>query len=45
MLNDFLQAWAPASRQRLVQATNELVATLRSHHRPVIWVRQDSGLT
>jgi hypothetical protein len=22
MLNDFLQAWAPASRQRLVQATN-----------------------
>ena len=41
MLNDFLAAWPPASRQRLVQATNDLVATLRSHQRPVIWVRQE----
>ena len=41
MLNDFLQAWAPAAKQRLVQATNELVATLRSHKRPIIWVRQE----
>jgi nicotinamidase-related amidase len=41
MLNDFLQAWAPASWQRLVQATNELVASLRSHQRPVICVRQE----
>src|ERR1017187_11043496 len=41
MLNDFLQAWAPASKQRLVQATNELVAILRGHQRPVIWVRQE----
>jgi nicotinamidase-related amidase len=41
MLNDFLQAWAPASKQRLVQATNELVAILRRHQRPVIWVRQE----
>jgi nicotinamidase-related amidase len=41
MLNDFLQTWAPAARQRLVRATNELVAILRSHKRPVIWVRQE----
>jgi nicotinamidase-related amidase len=41
LLNDFLQAWAPAARQRLVQATNELVAIVRSHRRPVIWVRQE----
>jgi nicotinamidase-related amidase len=41
LLNDFLQAWAPAARQRLVQATNALVAIVRSHRRPVIWVRQE----
>jgi nicotinamidase-related amidase len=41
MLNDFLQAWAPAAKQRLVQATNELIAIVRSHQRPVIWVRQE----
>ena len=41
MVNDFLQAWAPASRQRLVQATNALIAILRGHKRPVIWVRQE----
>jgi nicotinamidase-related amidase len=41
MLNDFLQTWAPAARQRLVQATNELVGILRNHKRPVIWVRQE----
>jgi nicotinamidase-related amidase len=41
MLNDFLQAWAPAARERLVHATNELIAVLRSHQRPVIWVRQE----
>ena len=41
LLNDFLQAWAPAARRRLVQATNELVAIVRSHQRPVIWVRQE----
>jgi len=40
-LNDFLQSWAPAARQRLVQATNKLIAILRSHKRPVIWVRQE----
>jgi len=41
MLNDFLQSWAPAARQRLVQATNALVAIVRSHQRPIIWVRQE----
>jgi len=41
MLNDFLPAWPPAARQRLVQETNALVAVLRSHQRPVIWVRQE----
>jgi nicotinamidase-related amidase len=41
MLNDFLQAWTPAAKQRLVQATNELIAIVRSHKRPVIWVRQE----
>ena len=34
LLNDFLAAWAPAARQRLVQATNDLVAILRSRQRP-----------
>jgi nicotinamidase-related amidase len=41
MVNDFLQTWAPAPKQRLVQATNALVAVLRRHKRPVIWVRQE----
>jgi nicotinamidase-related amidase len=41
MLNDFLETWAPASKQRLVQATNALVAIVREHRRPVIWVRQE----
>src|SRR6267154_2975731 len=41
MLNDFLQAWPPASKQSLVQSTNALVDIVRSHERPVIWVRQE----
>jgi nicotinamidase-related amidase len=41
MLNDFLQAWAPAAKQRLVRSTNALVAIVRDCHRPVIWVRQE----
>jgi nicotinamidase-related amidase len=41
MLNDFLQTWEPASKQRLVQSTNALVDIVRSHKRPVIWVRQE----
>jgi nicotinamidase-related amidase len=41
LLNDFLQGWEPATRQRLVQSTNALVAIMRSRRRPVIWVRQE----
>ncbi|HEY1472592.1 MAG TPA: cysteine hydrolase [Pseudolabrys sp.] len=41
MLNDFLRHWTPASKQRLVQATNSLIDTMRNHDRPVIWVRQE----
>jgi len=41
MLNDFLQTWPSASKQRLVQSTNALVDIVRSHERPVIWVRQE----
>lgn len=41
MLNDFLQAWAPAARHRLVHSTNALVELMRSRSRPVIWVRQE----
>src|SRR4029453_3483109 len=41
MLNAFLQAWAPAAKQRLVRSTNALVGIVRDCHRPVIWVRQE----
>ena len=41
MLNDFLQAWAPTAKQRLVRSTNTLVGIVRDRHRPVIWVRQE----
>jgi nicotinamidase-related amidase len=41
MLNDFLVRWEPGRKQELVQATNELVALLRAHSCPVMWVRQE----
>jgi nicotinamidase-related amidase len=41
MLNDFLQPWPQASRQRLVRSINSLVDTMRRHRLPVIWVRQE----
>ncbi len=41
MLNDFLDQWTPASRQRLVKSIGELVNTMRSFGHPVIWVRQE----
>jgi nicotinamidase-related amidase len=41
LLNDFLQSWAPHTRERLVRSTNALVTMMRSHGRPVIWVRQE----
>jgi maleamate amidohydrolase len=40
LLNDFLQAWEPAAREKLLRSTNALVEMMRAHHRPVIWVRQ-----
>jgi nicotinamidase-related amidase len=41
MLNDFLQTWPLASKQRLVQSTNALVDIVRNRRRPVVWVRQE----
>ena len=41
MLNDYLDQWPTAGRDRLVQATNELVAVMRGRNHPVIWVRQE----
>ncbi|HUI85213.1 MAG TPA: isochorismatase family cysteine hydrolase [Candidatus Binatia bacterium] len=41
MLNDFLDQWPAASRKALLDATNELLAMMRSAGLPVIWVRQE----
>ena len=41
MLRDFLDAWPPDSRERLVQSTNKLISLMRGHGYPVIWVRQE----
>ena len=41
MLNDFLVTWDPGQRQKLVAAINGLVAMMRSHSHPVLWVRQE----
>jgi nicotinamidase-related amidase len=41
MLNDFLDAWPAADRERLLQSTRDLLTLLRSHNLPVIWVRQE----
>ena len=41
MVNDFLEKWAPASRQRLVRSINDLVGLMRQLGRPIIWVRQE----
>jgi nicotinamidase-related amidase len=41
MLNDFLQTWAPATKQRLIESTNALMGIVRGHDRPVIWIRQE----
>ena len=40
MLNDYLDQHSPDQRAALIEATNDLVATFRQHHLPVIWVRQ-----
>src|SRR5437763_636482 len=41
MLNDFLERWAPPSKQKLIRSINDLVHIVRSYDRPVIWVRQE----
>lgn len=41
MLNDFLEKWTPAPKQRLVRSINELVTLIRQGSHPVIWVRQE----
>jgi nicotinamidase-related amidase len=41
MLNDLLQRWTPASRQRLVRSINELIGIIRANDHKVIWVRQE----
>lgn len=41
MLNDFLEKWAPARRQQLVQSINNIIGFMRKHDRPIIWVRQE----
>lgn len=41
MLNDFLQSWEPAAKERLVRSTNALLSMMRNRQRPVIWVRQE----
>jgi len=41
MLNDYLEKWAPAPKQQLVQSVNELVTLMRRFEHPVIWIRQE----
>ena len=41
MLQDFLESWEPARRERLVRSINELAGLMRSRGHPVLWVRQE----
>ncbi len=41
MLQDFLDSWEAARRQKLVSSINELVGGMRSLGHPVLWVRQE----
>lgn len=41
VLNDFLEKWAPASKQQLVRSINDLVGLLRERGCPIVWVRQE----
>lgn len=38
MLNDFLDPWDPAPKQRLLNNTNALISHLRRSETPIIWV-------
>lgn len=41
MLNDFLDHWDAASRERLTKSINALIGVMRELDRPIIWVRQE----
>ena len=41
MVNDFLEKWASAPKQRLVRSINDLVGIMRQCGHPIIWVRQE----
>jgi nicotinamidase-related amidase len=41
LLNDFLDSWPGAARDRLLRSTNELIALMRSANHRVVWVRQE----
>jgi nicotinamidase-related amidase len=41
LVHDFLDGWDATRKQKLVSSTNELVGSMRSRGRPVIWVRQE----
>ncbi len=41
LVNDFLDSWPAAARERLVRSTNELIVLMRAANYPVIWVRQE----
>jgi nicotinamidase-related amidase len=39
MLNDFLEEWEPARKEKLIQSINELVEIIRGLGHSVIWIR------
>ena len=41
MLNDFLEKWPVAARDRLLHSTNELISSMRKQGHPIVWVRQE----
>jgi nicotinamidase-related amidase len=41
MQNDFLDGWPVAARESLIRSTHDLVALIRTHGYPVVWVRQE----
>ena len=41
MLQDFLESWEPARRERLVRSINELTGLMRRSGHRVLWVRQE----
>jgi len=41
MLNDFLESWASAPREELIQSTNSLIGLMRQRGYPLVWIRQE----